>query len=615
MPNLAFHFAEHHTRVDVALDMRTAGGLNICLLQLPPTVNQALVDAPRPTAVAVLQELLVDRGADQPAILQDLMPGGGPVLIVAPEYAFGSGDWADVDQAVRASNRPVVLVTGFGATLGQAVLDWQAALMPGGTVRHLGWEQANHQISGLMRVNGGWCWIHEPGAGGSTHCITYIKNVLQQAFEAVALADLQTGHTFLHLRFNDLDVLPLICADLLQPAAQNAASPQARMRQMFQALPNDRPALIVGSLLQIAFNQNWAIAIDSLLNTVLAGRDGAVALSNVAHDKPEADEGRDKWRSLTGVFVPYSDFARGQAGLPAVRPLSAQNVVGAVVRQTHPSVTAGVLNWRPYNPVAGSFIWRGNMVCAVGPHGLTTPVTLPTSATACEISRFLRRHPVDAAVAPRLTAGITEIGEQLKRGTPPDPASLLRETLDGTKTGKVVNPDELHEPELISALKSGLHALATLKSIDGIEWQATRGITGQLRRAGQDRSIMVWRSSSDTRRGMQRELANWKNQGGAHPYLVVFGSTRMGDLADEELKDERRDDISSAPKQDTQLLAGGSLATVVGDITATKGMRRVACLALSHVADVYADYDAEDDEARVTALLGQIDAAFQGDGA
>ncbi len=612
MPNLAIHFAAHHTRVEVAYDVRSGDGLNICLLQLPAAVNQALTDAPRPTAVSVLRDLLVAPGNGLPAILQELMPGGGPVLIVAPEYALGSGDWVEVDRAVRACNRSIVLVTGFGAALGQAVLNWQATGTPGETLRHLGWDQQAQPISGVRRVNGGWCWIHEPGVAGSTHCIAYIKNVLQQALEAVALPDLQTGQTFLHLRFNDLDILPLICADLLQLAAQNAASPQARMRQMLQALPHDRPTLIVGSLLQLAFNENWAIAIDSLLNTVLAGRDGAVALCNVAHDEPEADESRDKWRSLTGVFVPYGDFTRGQASLPAVRPLYAQNVSGAVVRQTHASATTGIVYWRPYNPIAGAFIWRGNMACAIGANGVTTPITLPPNIIACEISRFLRRYPADADAAPRLTTGITEIGEQLKRATPPDPASVLQATLNGTKACKPVDPDELHDPEMISALKSGLHALATLKSIEGIEWQATDGMTGQLRRDGQEHSILVWRSFSDSRKGMKRELANWKNKGGVHPHLVVFGRGRTGDLSDEELQDERRDDISSAPKQDTQLLVSGSLATVPGDITAPKGMRKVACLALSHVADVYADYEAEDDEARVAALRDRIDSAFRG---
>lgn len=91
---------------------------------------------------------------------------------------------------------------------------------------------------------------------------------------------------------------------------------------MLATLTVDRPMLIVGSLLQTGFNQNWAVAIDSLLNTVLAGRSGAVALCNIAHDKPVADEDSDKWRSLSGVFAPYGLMTRGHASLPVVRARS-----------------------------------------------------------------------------------------------------------------------------------------------------------------------------------------------------------------------------------------------------------------------------------------------------
>lgn len=609
MPNLNFQFAGDHTRIDVDCALRTGGGLNICLLQFSATIDQALHDASRPIAVSVLRDLLIGGPNHPQPALQQLMPGGGPVLVVAPEYSLGSGDWTAVDKIVRATNRPLVLIAGFGATVGQTVLDWQTGGAEGGTHRHLAWLQVDHPLSVAMRVNGGWCWVHEPN--GITHCIAYLKNVLQQAFEAVAIPDLQTGETFLHLRFTDLDILPLICADLVQPAAQNSASPQARIQRMLATLPDDRPTLVVGSLLQTGFNQNWAVAIDSLLNVVLAGRSGAVALCNVAHDEPVANETHDKWRSLTGVFAPYGTMTHGQASLPATRALNAQGVVGAVVRQTHPSATAGLVSWAPYNPVNGNFVWRGNMACPIHDEGIAAPVVIAPSAAACEIARFLRRHPPDPGCAPRLARGIIEIGEQLRRSDPHGPASLLNSTLKGTRAAEPVDPDALHDAEVGSALKTGLHALATLKSIEGIRWQTVPGMTGQLRIDTQDRHILVWRSPSESPRALKRHLAEWRLNGGVHPYLVVFGSTRMGDIADGEIEEDRRDDISAAPAVGTDLSAGGSLAPVAGDITTTKVLRRVAGLGLSHVAAVFADYDAADDDARVTVLLDRIGAFFQ----
>lgn len=607
MPNLNFQFEQDHTRVDVGYALRTGGGLNICLLQLSSTIDEALCDAARPIAVSVLRDLLQGPNHPQPA-LQQLLPGGGPVLVVAPEYALGSGDWNAVDRIVRATNRTLVLVTGFGATIGQTVLDWQTGGAEGGTQRHLAWRQNDHPVSGVMRVNGGWCWVHEPN--GSTHCIAYLKNVLQQAFEAVAIPDLQGGQTFLHLRFDDLDILPLICADLVQPAAQNPTSPQARIQRMLVNLPNDRPTLIVGSLLQTGFNQNWAVAIDSLLNTVLAGRSGAVALCNVAHDMPVAHENHDKWRSLSGVFAPHGTMTRGQASLPATRALNAQGVVGAVVRRTAPSATAGLVSWAPYNPVNGNFVWRGNMACPINDEGLSLPVVIAPCAAACEIARFLRRHPPDPGSAPRLAEGILEIDEQLQRSDSPDPASLLSSTLVGTSSAKPIDPDALDDGEVMSALKTGLHALATLKSIEGIVWQTDPSMAGQLRIEKQDRHILVWRSPSESPRALKRHLSQWRLNGGVHPYLVVLGSTRMGDLADGEVEEDRRDDITVAPAVDTVLCAGGSLAQSFSDITVAKGMRRVAGLGLSHVAAIYADYDSAEDDVRIAELLDRIGALF-----
>ena len=613
MPDLAFHFDDHHTRIDVSAALLSGARLSTCLLQLPPTVEEAHHDANRPLAVNALRDLLAG-GINHPEpALGEMLPGASPVLIVAPEFALGSGDWQAVDALVRATGRPLVLIAGFGATAGQVLLDWRGGAVAGGTVRHLGWRQEVNTISSVMRVNGGWCWIHEPG--GTTHCITYLKNVLQQAYEAVELDDLQTGETILHLRFDDLDLMPLICADLVQPAAQNPVSPQARIRDALGQVAADRPVLVVGSLLQLGFSANWAIAVDSLLNAVLAERNGAVVLCNVAHDVPDADEDADRWRSLTGVFAPFGALTKGQASLPAARALNAQNVVGAVVRQTHASVTAGPIAWPPYNPINGSLVWRGNMYCPISPDGLAAPITAAPAMAACEVARFLRRHPPQAGTAPRLFAGIEAIGAQLGSADPPGPADLLNATLGGLDAAKPVHPDCLDEVAVSSALKAGLHALATLKSIQGIDWQTSPERAGQLRAQAQGLHLLIWRSPTDSRRAMKRDLAGWRLRGATHPPLVVLGASPLGDLDDEQIVDEPRDDISMAPASTANLQTGGSLAAAPGDYTVARGRRQVAMLRLSHVADVYADYDAAEDAARVAALLDRISGCFKEEGA
>lgn len=608
MPDIVVHLEQDHARVEIDAALLTGDQLQICLLQLPSTAELAMHDGERPAAIAALRDLLVGGGDHGQPAIQELAPGTGPVLIVAPEYAFGSGDWLEVDAIVRAAQRPVVFLAGFGATPGQTILDWHAAAEDLGTRRHLTWAQHPLGISSAMRINGGWCWLHEPH--GTTHCLVYLKNVLQQAFEAVYLDDMQQGHMLLRLRFTDVDLLPLICADLIQPAASHASSPQARIKHILGDPPGDRPTLIVGSLLQRGYNENWAVAIASLLNDVLAGRRGVVALANVAHDAPAADEAADKWRSLTGVFAPYTSFPKGQANLPAARALKAQGIVGAVVRQTHPAATAGAIAFSPYNPVAGAFVWRGNMTCPIHAGGLAGPVARAPESGVCEIARFLKRHPPAGNAAPRLAQGITAIDDHLLTGQPPAPSTLLTTTLHGVDAAMQADPDALADAEIVSALKAGLHALATLKTVGGVDWQAAPKLTGQLRFAANDRHVLIWRSPTLSRQAMVRKLAQWRLQTDDHPDLVVLGATSTGELPDGEIIEDRRDDFTTAPPENAEILASGSLAPDSRSYSVVRARRRVAGLGLGHVADVYTDYDPAQDAARVAALVGRIVGAF-----
>ncbi len=608
MPQLNFQFGDGHTRVEVDAALLSAGQLNLCLLQLPSSQDAVADDASRPGAIAALRDLLAGKPEQGQPALPQMVSGAAPVLIVAPEYAFGSSDYTAIDELVRNAARPLVLLAGFGATLAQAVLDWAAEAEAESTQRHLSWNQETNPISAAMRVNGGWCWIHEPGA--DTHCIVYLKNVLQQAFEAVQLPDLQTGEIILHLSCGDLDLFPLICADLIQPAAQHNGSPQARIRDVLADVAVERPALVVGSLLQPGFNPNWEIAVNALLNTVLVGRPAAVALCNIAHDRPRPDEQEDKWRSLTGVFAPFSTLPKGQADLPAARSLNAQGISGAVVRYTHGCATAGMVAWSPYNPLNGVLVWRGNMYCPVTADGLSLPVARAPAAATCEISRFLRRHPPGVGMAPRLIEGISMIDAHLSGGGPPSPDTMLSETLDGVAADRIRNPDALSEAEVTTALKAGLHALATIRSVDGVVWQDRVGMTGQLRFNAQQRHLLIWRSPSESPRSMYRHLANWKLRGGPHPDLIVFGATPVGELSDGEIVEDRRDDISLAPPAVEALAVGGTLAASDGDITETRPLRRVAALGISHITSVYADYVKDEDDARVAALLNCIGKFF-----
>lgn len=611
MPDVTFNYSERVTRIEVTASLLAATRLAICLLQLPPSVSAVDGDQSRPLAINTVRDLLVGGPDHAVPALQRMIPGADPVLVIAPEYAFGSGDWTEIDTLVRAATRPIILLAGFGATLGRSVLDWQAAGAGEATQRHLGWREIDGAISDIQRVNGGWCWLHTPGE--TTHCITYLKNVLEQSVEAVNLPDLQEGRAIIHLAFGDVDIFPLICADLLQPAAQNAGSPQGRILHALGTTGADRPALVVGSLLQSGYNVNWVAAVNSLLNTVLAGRPGAVALCNIAADAPKPDEAHDKWRSLSGLYVPYDALPKGQDNLPAVRALNDMGIAGGVVRATEACATAGHVAWGPFTPVKGKFAWRGNMSCPIGTAGLAALTGPVPSPAAGEIARFLRRHPPVATAAPRLQAGLNLVVEQLNAVTDPMPSALLDATLNGVGPARPQDPDRLHVAETSAAFKAGIQAVATLKSIGGISWQTNAKLTGQLLLANA-KHLLVWRSPDKSRLAMRRDLAAWRMLPGTeHPDLIVLGAGPNGDLAEGEIRQDRRDDISTPPSSGAELAVGGSLAAREDDFTAARSLRRVAGLGLANVADVYDDFEENADDARVATLLGHISSCFAED--
>ncbi|TIP79203.1 MAG: hypothetical protein E5X58_42025 [Mesorhizobium sp.] len=142
-------------------------------------------------------------------------------------------------------------------------------------------------------------------------------------------------------------------------------------------------------------------------------------------------------------------------------------VVGAVVRQSDPVVTCGAVDWGPYGPVDSNFVWHTAMLCPINQGGLVAPLALPPPPHACEIGRFLRRHPGDPNWSPRLRDGSAAIAAHLAAGTPPQAKQILNTLFHGPDGG-AVDPDTLHEIAQQQAAEHGLHALATLTQSTGM---------------------------------------------------------------------------------------------------------------------------------------------------
>ncbi|TIS15291.1 MAG: hypothetical protein E5X07_36690, partial [Mesorhizobium sp.] len=161
MVNITDHFGDRVTTLSIDLDITVEAKLHVCLAQLPKPPQDAIAgDASRPVAVTSATQLLTGGGGHAGPALSEMAPGNETVLVVFPEFAFGSVDWEALDAAIRASARPLIVLAGFGATAGGWLIDWAGlATGDGQTRRRLAWDQAGDGIGDIRRVNGGWCWV------------------------------------------------------------------------------------------------------------------------------------------------------------------------------------------------------------------------------------------------------------------------------------------------------------------------------------------------------------------------------------------------------------------------------------------------------------------------
>ena len=69
-------------------------------------------------------------------------------------------------------------------------------------------------------LNGGWCWVHVPDS--PPKCVAFFKTFSEQTHEPVLLDNLWVSPCNVRIEFNDVDLFPLICADILCEKDDNA---------------------------------------------------------------------------------------------------------------------------------------------------------------------------------------------------------------------------------------------------------------------------------------------------------------------------------------------------------------------------------------------------------
>lgn len=588
-----------------------AGGrLNLCVIQLGQrSLHEITHDLGRPAACAALTHILAGGGGHAAPLLRDIAPGLSPVVLVTPEYAFGHGDWAELDGLVRQQQRPIVLIAGFGATPAASVEAWAGE--DGETIRRLSWDPQSAQLSAARPINGAWCWIH--GFGLDTICVAFLKNHMEQATELVSLEWIQAGTHLLRVSFQDLELFPMICADMVQTFAQGDGTAVHRVRA---ALPDGaaagKPVLVTGSLVQgEPSNPNWAIAIDNWLHHVAPGRDTLVALTNVAIDKPLWPEPQDAWRSLTGVFNRMAPIPKNQANLRVTRGVATPSVRGAVLRLTTPYVTGGPLAWPDYGPTGEQFFWHVAMGASLDTTGVRLPIERPPDVENIELARFTRRAPIEATWCPRVAAGLDIVRAHIATDTSPKAAELLSGLLYGVHVTADCSPEKVGEEPNGAALAQAIHALATLVTeAETFAWRTGEGQAGQLVLQEPGVNILVWRDPIRSGRQIVHAVGEWTD-GPEHPTLIVLAKGHYGQVEEGVAVRHPRDNIASGPDSSAPLNLGGGLAEHASDITERRAIRKAVLVRLDHVTELYVDYDPAQDAERMAQLIERLAQAAQ----
>lgn len=519
--------------------------LPLCLVQPAPPTKEAIADdQSRKGPVETIRNLLA-ASVGKPATLRDL---SGPVpFVLLPELTFGSEDWQEIDALIRGWSGNLVLIAGFGTTRGQWLLDWAGER--GETTRTLAINDEN-EIVGPETYNGGWCWIHR--ASSQTTCVAFLKNFLTGADRDIVTG---MGATSLVIRFSDLLLFPTICADLI---SDEAAPPRNRIIAAVNAPSAGEKVLVTGSLLQNApWDHEWQRALNRVTDGCGARRDAVIiALANHAFHRPQPDEDKDRWRSLSGIYTAPANHPRwGTKPEAATRKIESVLIAGVALRRSQPSVVFGSVEWPPYNTAtSGKFLWNNGQWRHISPDGRITEPLPPVHGrepTGHELARFLVRNKPKEKASPTLHGGLQKLRACLECE-----GCFKAELLAGSCLHGIAHPlpsvdpdNHFPKPEVAKKLERTLHAFAYLAArSDRVEWQQGGDRHGQLHWPEQKLNLLLW-ETDETRRVFDRLLDRWLEETSAHLPLMVIAKTGGKPVLPGLFVSDRRANFSTPPRR------------------------------------------------------------------
>ncbi len=324
-------------------------------LAKPPLEGQQpiLDDASRPKALAVAQRLFARNPEGQYPI--SVGAAGKTAVVLFPEFAFGSADFAALDALIRQQTEPVITVAGFGAVRG----DGLRAQIQTGHVQ-CGWANGLPAIETAKRYNAAWCWIHDPRRNGAEahRCFVILKNWPDQREERINIPDIAQGTATARLVADDCIIFPVICADVLCVAADG---PHERIAASIRASAAVSQKVVLVTVMMLDTKPShgaWRSRIADLISA--APLRVAVVTCNHVSVAPLCLEDDDQMRCLSGALVNQSQYSPDHRETPhPVRPVRFGSVAGYVLRSTAPGIATGDFIWREVGLV-NRFIWLPN---------------------------------------------------------------------------------------------------------------------------------------------------------------------------------------------------------------------------------------------------------------
>jgi len=494
---------------------------------------------------------LFSGGANSHIAQMAFLPDAKAVVLL-PESSLSKDFWHDMDNLISQSPGSLIIIAGIGLWTEKELLDWKDV----SGNRGFGFHISNQFGSPYRKYNCGCSWIRKEN--GDMRSIIFLKNFQEPRHEASSFPSEVEGTCLLCLSFDDIDIYPLICADIT--CNSTGLKPLDRVLNNIKENNNHGKKHLIAT---IAFQEEpghplWQRGIAHAVKKQGNSEPVILAIANTSTCRVPY-KCVDGWRNLTGVYV-ATDLLKEQDEYPAACCLCGdREIFGVLARTGEAAVFAGEIAW-DFGGGGRRYIWRPRLRALANDDGTLMP---PEEGDRYRDELIHCLYVYYQKFLPKETSDqnpeieIEEIVNENKRlaleeiiGIIKDPAlptakQLYRSMLFGPNHANK-NQGTLDKQKVKDKIQQASKALGALKKATNLEWQPDNELDGQLKHP--EANILVWASPNKMNRAIERELEKWKVQATPRAPLLVFADGMGGTFKGlSEIKPDRRTDISSSP--------------------------------------------------------------------